>query len=101
MTKSEFRAQFITQFLASWVANNYADACSYSQHDRLENPQGNRGSDPLLMFKTKAEMPEKYREDIKLLDSGLGLKLLAKINDVVRASLPALEGEHTELPDGS
>ncbi len=30
--------------------------------DRLENPQGNRGSDILLMFKAEAEMPEKYRE---------------------------------------
>lgn len=30
--------------------------------DRLISPQGNRGSDVLLMFKAKAEMPEKYRE---------------------------------------
>ena len=28
---------------------------------RLANPQGNRGSDVLLMFKAKAEMPGKYR----------------------------------------
>ena len=53
------------------------------------------------MFKTKAEMPEKYREDVRVLDSGVGLQLLAKLNDVVRASLPALEGEYTELPEGS
>jgi len=31
--------------------------------DRLESPQGNRGSDILLMFKAKAEMPDKYRDN--------------------------------------
>ncbi len=30
--------------------------------DRLENPQGNRGSDVLLMSKLRAEQPDKYRE---------------------------------------
>ena len=53
------------------------------------------------MFKTKAEMPEKYREDVKVIDSGIGLKLLEKLTDAARASLPALEGEYTELPEGS
>ncbi len=69
--------------------------------DRLKTPQGNRGSDPLLMFKTKAEMPEKYREDVKVIDSGIGLRLLEKLTDAARVSLPALEGEYTELPQGS
>ncbi len=82
----------------------HADYCETIEQmidDRLENPQGNRGSDPLLMFKTKAEMPEKYREDVKVIDSGIGLKLLEKLTDAARASLPALEGEYTELPEGS
>lgn len=30
---------------------------------RLEDPQGNRGSDILLMFRAKGEMPAKYREN--------------------------------------
>ena len=29
---------------------------------RLENPEGNRGSDVLLMSKLRAEQPAKYRE---------------------------------------
>jgi hypothetical protein len=33
---------------------------------RLENPQGNRGSDVLYMFKMKAEKPEKYRENVQV-----------------------------------
>ena len=80
---------------------DYCEAIEQMIDDRLENPQANRGSDPLLMFKTKAEMPEKYREDVKVIDSGIGLKLLEKLTDAARASLPALEGEYTELPEGS
>lgn len=34
----EFRAQFITTFLATWTANNYADACARGEHKRLEKP---------------------------------------------------------------
>jgi hypothetical protein len=34
--------------------------------ERLADPKGNRGSDILLMFKLKAERPEKYREDVKV-----------------------------------
>ena len=29
---------------------------------RLQNPEGNRGSDPLLMFSLKALFPDRYRE---------------------------------------
>ena len=50
----------------------HADYCETIEQridDRLDNPQGNRGSDPLLMFKAKAEMPEKYREDIKVIEA--------------------------------
>ena len=64
--------------------------------DRLENPQGNRGSDILLMFKAKAEMPEKYRE---LRDGQVGSAVPAKtvINIIVpegyKAKGQVVEGE--------
>ena len=69
----------------------HADYCEPIEQmidDRLKTPQGNRGSDPLLMFKTKAEMPENYREDVKVIDSGIGLKLLEKLTNAARTSLP-------------
>jgi hypothetical protein len=47
----------------------HADYCERIEEDideRLGNPKGNRGSDILLMFKAKAEMPGKYREDVKV-----------------------------------
>jgi len=34
----EFRTHFISTFLATWAANNYADACIRSEHKRLETP---------------------------------------------------------------
>jgi hypothetical protein len=39
----------------------YVESLEQLMDDRLSNPQGNRGSDVLLMFKLKAETPEKYR----------------------------------------
>ena len=36
---------------------------------RLDEPQGNRGSDVLLMFQAKAEMPDKYREQMTVVDT--------------------------------
>ena len=53
---------------------------------RLESPQGNRGSDILLMFKLKALAPEKYRESVNINDtSGIisvlkGLQQLGNLN---------------------
>lgn len=38
MKKVEFKRLYIIQFLATWTANNYADACARSEHKRLENP---------------------------------------------------------------
>ena len=36
---------------------------------RIKDPQGNRGSDVLLMFAAKAEDPEKYREQVTVVDT--------------------------------
>jgi hypothetical protein len=38
MTEDQFKDQFIVTFLATWVANNYDDACSAGQHSRLNSP---------------------------------------------------------------
>jgi hypothetical protein len=38
MNYQTFRAHFITQFLATWVAQNHADACARGEHWRLRNP---------------------------------------------------------------
>ena len=81
----------------------YCENLEQMMDDRLENPQGNRGSDPLLMFKHKAEMPEKYREDVKVIDPGTAVQLL----DALRAmgkppelEAPATEGEFKDLDGG-
>jgi hypothetical protein len=47
----------------------HEDYCEYWEagiDERLENPQGNRGSDILYMFKMKAEKPGKYRENVQI-----------------------------------
>lgn len=38
MTRKQFEAQFAVTFLATWAANNYADACTRIQHARIEQP---------------------------------------------------------------
>ncbi len=38
MNKELFIQRFIANFLASYCANEYADACSRGQHERLSNP---------------------------------------------------------------
>lgn len=78
---------------------------------RLETPQGNRGSDILLMFKLKAERPEKYREEVKVMDAGASKELLDRLRALgqprVPAPLPApssiikepsIEAQYQELP---
>ena len=38
MNEKEFKRHFTATFLATWVANNYDDACMRGQHSRLEHP---------------------------------------------------------------
>ena len=59
------------------------------------------------MFKTKAEMPEKYREDVKVIDSGVGALLLDKLKELASKEVrnagiesPIVEGAFTELDQG-
>jgi len=36
--EQEFKANFVTTFLATWCANNYDDACMMGEHERLNTP---------------------------------------------------------------
>jgi hypothetical protein len=85
----------------------YSESIEQMIDDRLQHPEGNRGSDPLLMFKQKAENPSKYREDVKVVDTGIGAMLLDKLRDLAAQNKPqlelessAVEGEFTELNQG-
>jgi hypothetical protein len=83
---------------------DYVESVERTMNDRLANPQGNRGSDVLLMFKLKAEAPEKYREEVKVVGVDAskqmmdGLRELA-MKDRERAALeaPVIEGEFKEV----
>jgi hypothetical protein len=71
-------------------------------HERLVNPQGNRGSDVLLMFKEKAEWPEKYREEVKVIGVDASKQMMDRLREMAtkeRAALeaPAIEGEFKEV----
>ena len=55
--------------------------------ERLANPEGNRGSDILLMFKAKAEMPEKYREEVKIVDTRETKDLLEELRRLGRPNV--------------
>ena len=64
--------------------------------ERLADPQGNRGSDILLMFKLKALYPERYRETITLVDDTA--KDLLKRLRVGGAATVTVKAK--ELPEG-
>jgi hypothetical protein len=73
------------------------DYCDWIQgiiRDRIANPQGNRGSNVLVMFEAKAEMPEKYREEVKVMNMEASLKMLDKLAEIAareRAERESLE----------
>ena len=69
---------------------------------RLEKPEGNRGSDVLLMFQAKAEMPAKYREEVRVIDSGATKELLNQLRSMGQPrepEPPAIEGEFREVKE--
>ena len=65
----------------------YGESLETMVHDRLAEPQGNRGSDILLMFQAKAEMPEKYREEVKIIDTGPTKDLLDQLRRLGQAKV--------------
>jgi len=69
--------------------------------DRLDAPEGNRGSDVLLMLQAKAEMPEKYREQVTVVDTSAIRESLDRLRDmgVPRIDAPkVVEGTATVVP---
>jgi hypothetical protein len=82
----------------------YVESVEELMDERLLNPTGNRGSDILLMFKLKAEAPEKYREEVKVLGTGAPLQILDKLRELGAKEIkerelesPAIEGEFKEV----
>jgi hypothetical protein len=86
----------------------YADYCENKieqlMDDRLEDPQGNRGSDVLLMFKAKAEMPHKYREEVKVVGIEASRQMMDKLRELAtkeraqQAELESTEAKALEAP---
>jgi hypothetical protein len=84
----------------------YVESLEQLMDDRLTNPTGNRGSDILLMFKLKAEAPEKYREEVKVLNVAAPIQMLDRLRELATRERkaqealesPAVEGEFREMP---
>jgi hypothetical protein len=84
---------------------DYCDRIERMIDERLANPQDNRGSDILLMFKAKAEMPEKYREEVKVLGMEGPKEMLARLKEMAdrerkvqeALEVPAIEAEYREM----
>jgi len=68
---------------------------------RLEDPQGNRGSDILLMFALKGAYPEKYKDTVVVTDNS-AKDLIARLraSPVVEKGVEGreVEGEFKALP---
>jgi hypothetical protein len=82
------------------------DYCDWIQgliRDRIANPQGNRGSDVLVMFAAKAEMPQKYREEVRVIGVETQVAMLDKLREMARKERErqleagSVEGEYREV----
>src|ERR671919_225845 len=86
----------------------YCDSIRQIIHDRISNPQGNRGSDVLVMFEAKAVMPEMYREETKILNADVPFQMLDRLKEMARkererqAALeaPAVEAVYRDVTPG-
>jgi hypothetical protein len=75
----------------------YVENLEQLMDDRLTNPQGNRGSDVLLMFKLKAEAPQKYREEVKVVGIEASKQMMDRLREMAMKERAALErGEVVE-----
>jgi hypothetical protein len=74
-------------------------------HERLTDPQGNRGSDVLLMFRQKAEDPAKYREEVKVIGIEASKQMMDRLRELaskdraaqVEQDASATEGQFQEV----
>jgi hypothetical protein len=66
--------------------------------DRLKDPQGNRGSDILLMAKNNAENPAKWRPNQQVADN-TAKEIIAKLREMAAPKAEVIEGaKPKELP---
>jgi hypothetical protein len=83
----------------------YCDSVRQMIQTRLSNPQGNRGSDILLMFEAKAVMPEMYREEVRIIGAEKQIEMLDKLREMAtrerqrQLEAPSIEGEFREVRD--
>ena len=80
---------------------DYCEKWEAGMDERLENPQGNRGSDILYMFKMKAEMPEKYRENVQVSGVEPVREMLDRLTEMAARRLEqgAVEREYRDLEE--
>ena len=86
-------------FAAAWdeALEVAADKIEQEIHRRLSEPQGNRGSDVLLMFQAKAMRPNKYREKPTGMDiTNNEISITFKIGD--EHGNPSLRGARDGAP---
>jgi hypothetical protein len=69
----------------------YIESLEQLMDDLLENPQGNRGSDVLLMFKLKAEAPQKYWEEVKVVGIEASKQMMDRLRAMATREREALE----------
>jgi hypothetical protein len=81
--------------------DDYVKAWEQWMDNWLENPQGNRGSDILRMFKMKAEKPEKYRVEapLKMLEKLAEIAARERAEREARGSGQVVEGEIRDIGD--
>jgi hypothetical protein len=82
----------------------YVESLEQLMVERLTNPTGNRGSDVPLMFKLKAEAPEKYREQVKLLNVSAPIQMLDRLRALATKELKereALEAGESPATEGN
>jgi hypothetical protein len=84
--------------------DDYVENVGRMMNERLANPTGNRGSDVLLMFKLKAEAPQKYREEVKVVGIEAPKQMMNRLREMAtkerqrELEAPAIEGEYKEVP---
>jgi hypothetical protein len=77
----------------------YVESLEELMDERLLNPTGHRGSDVLLIFKLKAEAPEKYREVVKVLGVSAPLQMLDKLKELAAKDMKEREALGTPDPN--
>jgi len=75
--------------------HSYRESLEDMARERLENPQGNRGSDVLLISQLNARWPERYRQNTEGRESA-AKEALQEIRDMHKAWKAKLEAETVE-----